>query len=420
MLIHAKEWRADILEEHVEELGFLWNRRLRGNRSVALDGSALWRLDRRIEGHADALILAGEQAAPLLWPALTGEEIAPALGAAQVLTADDSDDANHQLIQAVHEAPPLAREGVRRALVLRCGPRLLAVLGRMTGLEHATVAATAATIVAAHGQPISERGLDRWVNAAEPEVRLLAWLGAGRMSDQGGGRALLPDAVWRQGLRDPEITVLHAALIAAVRRGSRLLLPHLREIAARPSLSMLEEHLLFAMLSTPEDASLMATLASSPALGWERFRLLAAFGRPAAGQALLLTIEQEKDPVVVALAGAALTQLTGIDSALPERIPVVAPGTPAEDTDLADEIKRCDPVRARHGWEAIVPRAKGMGRLARGYAVDDMVPAGIPGSLDLEARFAIQVRAAHAGRISAVTFDDESFPLPRPPTWPGH
>src|SRR5881394_1521409 len=58
VLINVAEWRADILEEHVEELEALYNRRLRSERSPALDTVALRRINRRIEAHADALVLA--------------------------------------------------------------------------------------------------------------------------------------------------------------------------------------------------------------------------------------------------------------------------------------------------------------------------------------------------------------------------
>ena len=59
MLVDVPEWRRDILQEHLEELEALWNRRTRALRSPEADALALRRIDARMDAHADALALAG-------------------------------------------------------------------------------------------------------------------------------------------------------------------------------------------------------------------------------------------------------------------------------------------------------------------------------------------------------------------------
>jgi len=57
VLIDVAAWRQDILDEHLEELESLWNRRLAMPRAATLDAVGLQRCDARIEAHGDALVL---------------------------------------------------------------------------------------------------------------------------------------------------------------------------------------------------------------------------------------------------------------------------------------------------------------------------------------------------------------------------
>src|SRR5690606_28957351 len=84
MLIEAAPWLVDILEEHQEELLWLWPQWQAALRSDDYVPAELADLEERIEAHTDALVLADEAAVPLLEPALAGEP-AEALAAAYAL-----------------------------------------------------------------------------------------------------------------------------------------------------------------------------------------------------------------------------------------------------------------------------------------------------------------------------------------------
>src|SRR3954463_4173147 len=69
-----KRFMADLLEEHYEELDFLWGQRRAALRSSAYTWRELHQLEERIEAHVEGLLVAGEDLPEYLADKLGGDE----------------------------------------------------------------------------------------------------------------------------------------------------------------------------------------------------------------------------------------------------------------------------------------------------------------------------------------------------------
>jgi uncharacterized protein (TIGR02270 family) len=406
MLIDVPEWRRDILQEHLEELEALWNRRTRALQSPEADAVALRRIDARIDAHADALALAGEHAWPLLEPALSGEPPAAA-GAALALASTNDPDADRALVSALEQAAAPVRSAIGRALELSAGPGLCRLLPLGPSVPPA-VAAIGCAVLVARGGPLPPRRHWPLLTAADPDARALAWRVEGRL---GPARPRDPDRVttrdYQAAFADTEEDVRRSALEAAARSRLSWLLDHLRAAAQTPSPAALPEHLLFAALSEPADTSLAAALGAAPVLAWDRFRVLALLGRRGAVEELLRTMKAGP-AVEAALAGAAFFRITGVDVERPERLPLTAPGT--EPDELADEIKACDVGKAEQAWRRIADRLAADRRWSRGADIESRRAEELPAAADLETRWGAHLRRAFREGV-AIVLDDERFPF---------
>src|SRR5207249_2107615 len=79
----------------------------------------------------------------------------------------------------------------------------------------------------------------------------------------------------------PVLAALRAALYAGAWCGQPGVLAVCRKFAAQPTPEDLDALELLAILGAPEDARLVATLTSTPALGPARFHLVGTYGHPA-------------------------------------------------------------------------------------------------------------------------------------------
>lgn len=405
MLVDVPEWRPDILREHLEALEALWARRRRSIHAPEADGVALRRIDARLDAHADALVLAGEQAWPLLEAALRGEpDLAGA--AALALASAAAPDADGLLLAALEQVDSPARASIGQALELRAGPDLCRRLAAAVDPAPA-VAALACALLTARGMVLPPRRHWPFLQHRDAQLRRWAWraearLGPGRRDDP---ERLVPRD-YQLALADPDGGVRAAALEAAARSAQPWLLEHLRGSARRPSMAALPEHLLFAALSEPADTPLVVDLGRAAALSWERFRILALLGRTAAVEELLRTMK-EPSPVESALAGAAFFRITGVDVERAQRVPLAPAGAPVE--EATDEIKACDAAKAEAAWRRLAGRF-GAGRWARGQEIDRRPGSELPAGVDLETRWGARLRLAMQAR-TAVTLDEERFPF---------
>jgi len=402
MLVDFPEWRADILEEHAEELGFLWQRRLSAVRSERADALALSRIDARIAAHADALVLAEYQGQKWVAPLLGSGEAAGAAAAAMVMAADAT--AHPALVSALCGAPAAVRAGGLAALCLVAAAPLRQAFYAEALRSGPLVGAAAALLGAAFHEAPAAEAQPAWRRHDDPEVRRLAWQVEARAS-RALGRFRAAPSDYRHALADADSATRDEALVAAARTGQTWLLSHLA--SARPVAEQREALRLLALLGGVEHAPLIIAAAREPALGLARFGLLAACGRACAVE-VLLEFMHDGAEVEAALAGRAFTRITGVDVARPERIPLVARGQ--EPDDFSEDIPRCDAALAEKAWAALRPQL-GDRRWAGGGAVEPASAASLPMALDLELRWGVQLRAAFESPAEHAPFDDERFPF---------
>lgn len=167
---------ADILEEHFEELAFLFSQR-----SIALDSPAytmreLKMLDERIEAHTQGLLVAGERLPSVAGPALGGDDPWAACAAAYALLRSGQQDASRQVAEALGRADEKQLPGLGHAL--RHGPVHLIKeeLRQAAAAGPVPVAAVAAEALAVHGLlERQERRLAEFFASENAQVRQAAW-----------------------------------------------------------------------------------------------------------------------------------------------------------------------------------------------------------------------------------------------------
>jgi hypothetical protein len=398
VIVDVAEWRPDILEEHAETLEALWNRRLRAERSAVVDGLALRRLDVRIDANVDALILAGGHASKFLEALLAGEEPHTAAAAANVIARTDSPPAIARLMEVLVAAAPEIRAGVWAALDLVAGPNLREALVKAAG--DAEILAGTMAVLAAHEDPrAAPMQPERVLFDPLPAARTLGWKAVRRL----GETVRVDPRYYQHGVVDADVGARRAALEAAIGTKQRGVLDHLRQVAGAPDLLRLEEHLMFAALAPAAEVPAVITLARSPVLGWERYRILAFCGRAPAVEELL-AVMRGGDKVESALAGAAFYRITGVDATAGERVPLVPAGT--EPDDFSDEIRLCDVTRAEKGWNKLKGTIAGA-RWAYGVDAETTPPESLPDWVDLESRWAADLRASFANAKRRLRFAHE-------------
>src|SRR5262249_36929779 len=115
-----EKFLPDILEEHLETLQVLWDRRRSAPRNGKETLKRLSDLDERIVAHMDGLVLAYQDAMPLLQKGLGSDEVSVALTSALVLLRMEREHRARQVLAAFQQAEGGNREGI--GLALRYGP----------------------------------------------------------------------------------------------------------------------------------------------------------------------------------------------------------------------------------------------------------------------------------------------------------
>jgi hypothetical protein len=185
-----------------------------------------------------------------------------------------------------------------------------------------------------------------------------------------------------------------------------------RKLAAQPTPEILDALELLAVLGGPEDVQLVATLATTAALGAPRFQLVGTYGHPGLMD-LVLTTLTDKDPAIASAAGAAFTKMTGqnIDSDKKAKLPPENGGEPDEfEAEFQDEVTLPDPDVAQRHWKLVKPVFQQAYRLRRGFDVGGALTPEVFGALDMESRWEILLRARFQGKWSGSPLRLERFP----------
>lgn len=165
-----------VLVEHLEQLAMLWQQRQDAQRSPDYLREDVARLDERLEAHVDGLLLAGEQAIPLLEESLASEEPAAVFAAAFVLLRQEQPASAIRVVETLLPAKQGQLAGIRQALCY--GPIALVEprLREICESEHSAAAVAALEVLAYHQRATGLlHRLAGFYADENPSVRQAAW-----------------------------------------------------------------------------------------------------------------------------------------------------------------------------------------------------------------------------------------------------
>jgi len=400
----------DILEEHVEELAFLWGRRQTALRDSDYTLRAFSDLEERIAAHLHGVIAVGERALPLLEDTLAQDDPLAAFAAAFSLLHSGADAARSRVLDAFSHAQGERFTGLRDAL---CHGPLDPAAPQLDALFRsgaAPVAIAAGEALAFHDAlPASREDLQRFLRHDDAVVRGHAWRLVGYIG------ASVDPKNYAAAMREQPGPTRRAALDAGAWCGEQGILAACRKLATDAPAQSLDALELLAILGGPDDLPRFRALADARDLGPTRFRLLGAFGQPALMETVLAGIA-DPEPATAAAAGAAFTKMTGqdVDSDRRAKLPPLGGGEPDEfEGEFQEEVTLPDPALARRLWERVQPWGRA-GRLCRGLDVSTRLTREAFAALDMESRWEVCMRARFEGAWSGSPLRLERFPQRTP------
>jgi hypothetical protein len=344
----------DLLEENLDELGFLWGRRVTALRSTLHTPRSVAALEERIRARLQGVLAVADRALPDIERRLWAHDPDPTFAAAFALLHRSA----FMHAPLVFEAFRDAAEDPPRLQVLRDAlahsPLDGAVpLHTLVSASDALLAAAATHILALHSaiEPAAA-SLERLIMHESEEVRLAGWRLVPLLGADVYTRWFIA------GTEAPEPAVRAATMEAGAWGRARRVLSVGQTLANSPSPDAIDALYVYAVLAPPTDLPLFQRLATAAELGPERFRLLAAFGHPALLRDILPALA-DPDPAVAAAAGTAFTALTGIDVESDRRAAVRPPGAPEPDAfeaEFQEEVTLPDPELAARRWHEFAPR----------------------------------------------------------------
>jgi uncharacterized protein (TIGR02270 family) len=397
----------DLLEEHLEEIQFLWPIRDAGLRSPRMTLRNLRNFEERIDAHVDGALVPGDDAYPFIEPLLDADDEPAAFTATFVLLRHGTERALSHVRAALADAKGKRLTGLGRALQIGRSDPLLNDLGTAFQTDDLERSATAAAALSYH---VRWKGthdrLLQLVAAEDPAVKAAGWRVLGNLG------IVAESKLFAAAMRDEAIAVRDAALSAAAWTAVQGTMGIVRSAATSPSKENLAAHRLLAALGEPADLPAIRQLVVTPALGPDRFAMAASFGHPSLAPLLLDALSSDNKREAIA-AGDAFTRLTGANLGPGERVTL-----PPEDGHEPDEFEQefldedvlPDPAKARAHWDRVGPSLAGFTRVAHGRDVTAAIPADAFSWMDMQTRYEWWMRARFRGSWSGSPMQLEVFP----------
>jgi uncharacterized protein (TIGR02270 family) len=398
----ALTYLPDLLEEHVEEIEFLWSQRQIALSSPRYTLPQVTCLDERIEAHVQGVLAAGEPAIALLQRRLSEDSAAAVFASAYCLLQFGGDHAA-PVLQLFHQSGGACLQGLTQALRIAPEGAWLSDIASQLSSNDPAVATAAAEVLVFHRKHEPTPGrLLLLVQEEDPDVRIAAWRVAGYL-----GLPLEPK-LYASAMRDEDVRIRSSALAAAA--WSRLpgALGLARQIAQKPSIDNLAQIRLLAILGDAQDVGLMTTVARSAGLGPERFELIGSFGHPGMIEGLIQTMEQG-DATSAGAAAAAFTKITGLNVDSGRRT-FARSSDDDFDAEFQDEVVVPNSGMARKLWAEHGAQLKKATRLGRGLDLGQGLPTVLD-QLDMESRQEAYLRARFQGTWAGSLAGLERFPL---------
>jgi uncharacterized protein (TIGR02270 family) len=374
----------DLIEEHYDELQFLWTQRRNALRSWTSSERELLLLEERIEAHVQGLLVVGDRLTEFVEPALVEDDAMPAFGAAFALLRLGTPRALARVIESFERATGKKLGGLRDALAHGPSTPLTPQLTALFLSGSPPVAAAAAEVLVFHGTmtPLAQQ-LERFLRAEEPSARAAGW----RIIAYCG--VPVPTEWYEAGVRDDDPSVKQAALVAGAWNAAPVFIPFCRALAAELSPEAIDSLAILAAVAPPAEYQLIASIASNPAAGPDRFRVVGSFAHPYFIDLLIKEMENP-DPAAAVSAGAAFFKMTGRDVESDKRTKIPLDGKPPADdfeAEFQDEVFLPDPELARKHWQELAPTLARSPRISRGMDVSQPLSREQFAALDMESRY---------------------------------
>ncbi len=397
----------DLLEEHLEEIRFLWPVRDRGLRSPTMTLRNLRGFEDRIEGHAEGATVPGEDAFSFIDPVLEADDPHAVFAATFVLLRFGTEAATARVRNALGGANGKRLAGIGRAMQMGRAGGMLDDLGKVFRGDDLPRVAAAAEALCYHVRwKGSHDRLLELLSTDDPSIKCAGWRVVANL-----GIPVEPKQ-YAAAVRDDDVGVREAALHAAAWTGVSGALSIGRAAAAAPSKDNAAAHRILATLAEPADLASIQRLVETPALGPDRFALAASFGHPALAPLLLDALSSSDKRSAVA-AAEAFTRLTGADLGPGEQI-TLPPADGSEPDDFEKEFLDTgtlpDPAKARAHWDRVGPSLAGLTRIAHGRDIATSIPADAYSWLDMQSRYEWWMRARFRGTWSGTPMQLEVFP----------
>lgn len=403
----------DILEEHFEELEFLWPQRNEALRSSDYTLEELAELEERVAAHTDGLVLAGREAIPFVEEGLTSDDPSTTLAAAYSLLMMGREDAADLVWQAFQKAENGFLEGLRMGMSYGPIDAILSQLQKALDSAPAPVAVSAAEALAFHKKlnPKTPR-LSKFLQDEDAQVRRAAW----RLIMLGDAPPLISPGISSQlseaTVHDEDPAVRRQAMLTAAWTRQPWVLEHCRKLSNNPSSENCDAILLLAILGTPSDLERILATAKATELGPLRFQALGAFGHPGVVETLLEGIENE-DPLTAVAAGAAFTKITAedIEADKAVQVPPEDGSEPDEfEQEFLDEVTLPNPAFARAHWQKVKDNFSNGTRWCRGLNLSRGATNETIAQLDLESRWQARIRGKFEDTWQGSLINLEVFP----------
>lgn len=397
----------DIVEEHFEELAFLWGQRRNALRSPRYVPRDLDRLEKRIEAHLQGLLIAADELVEFVRPGLEGDDADEAFAAGFGLLRSKIPGGADKVWEAFASATGPRADGLAEAFAHGPADMLLPRLqDAVTSLSPSlSVAAAEALALRGRLRPDS-RSQDAWLASEVPAVRHKAW----RVAALSG----LPQSriVWERGLSDPDHAVRAGTREAALWCRQAWALDDVRRIRRPAADADLDAMYLVGATGDAADLERVLAWVKDPGTGPRRFRLIGALGHPG-GIDVLLHAMAGLDLAAAAFAGQAFTKITSedIDSGRRTVLPPADGKEPDEfEAEFLDELPLPDERKARIAWEKRRAELEKGTRWCRGHDLTrDPSPEALD-ALDRESLWEARLRGALAGTWKGRPADLEVFP----------
>ena len=373
----------DIVEEHFEELQYLWPQRCAALRSPRYTLRELGELEARIEAHVQGLLVGGPHTWKRLEPCLVEDDSAVAFAAAYTLLRFEKPDIHARVLDRLLEKPS---DGIVEAMchapIEPIVSHLRSLLGASPALPLDVLAALAEVLSFHNKLDIKTSQLNLLSQHEDANLRRAGWRIAAYLP------ARSPEII-EAGWKDADRGVAAAALEASAWFRHAPLLTHCRHAAAAPSPERWDAIYLAAVLGKGGERGHILQLAQAEALGPLRFQALGAYGHPSAMPAILSGMES-KDPLTAVAAGAAFTKITGVGVESSQRT-VVLPADGHEpdafEREFLDEVKLPDVARAQGHWKKAMDGFTKGTRYCRGLDISAGISDDQLAQVDLESRW---------------------------------